>query len=114
MGTFLGVLFIVGAAATGVLVGTRPTVMDGGWIAAKLTKTFEDEHLTLACDREIPVGVAGARFRCVQSRLGASQEVWYRMARDGNLERTDLGRIDRGPRAGEAPGAPDPAGAGED
>ena len=36
MGTFLGVIFIVAAAAIGAYVGTRPTVMDGHWIAEKL------------------------------------------------------------------------------
>ncbi len=97
MGTLLGVLFIVAAAATGVYVGTRPTVMDGGWIASKLKKSATDEQLGLECDRAIPVGVKGARFRCVQSRLGASQEVWFRMNRDGKVEQVGRG------------GEPDPA-----
>ena len=95
MGTALGVLFIVVAAATGVFVGTRPTVMDGRWIAAKLAKSAEDKDMAIACDREIRVGVKGAEFRCVHSRVGASQQVWYRMTRDGKLERTRAGRVMR-------------------
>ena len=103
MGTALGVFFIVVAAATGVFVGTRPTVMDGRWIAAKLAKSAEDKDIVFECDREIRVGVKGAEFRCVHSRIGASQQVWYRMTRDGKLERTRAGRVmrDRGD-AGEA------------
>lgn len=86
MGTLLGVIFIVAAAVIGVYVGTRPTTMDGRWIAEKLKQGAKDEQLGLECDRAIPVGVKGARFRCVQSGLGASQELWFRMNRDGKVE----------------------------
>ena len=95
MGTALGVFFILVAAATGVFVGTRPTVMDGRWIAAKLAKSAEGKGTAIECDREIRVGVTGAEFACVHSQLGASQQVWYRMTRDGKLERTRAGRIQR-------------------
>jgi hypothetical protein len=97
MGTFLGLCFILAAAAAGVFVGTRPTVMDGGWIAGKLTETLQEEGTAIECEREIPVGVNGAEFSCVHSRLGAQQQqVWYRMARDGQLERTRASRVKRG------------------
>lgn len=113
MGTVLGVLFIVGAAAAGVLVGTRPTVMDGGWIAGKLA-TDREAAGTIECDRAIPVGVAGARFACIHSRLGARQRIWYRMARDGTVAPT---RAERGPRAedaGAGEGSPGEDAPGED
>lgn len=90
MGTALGLLFIVAAAATGVFVGTRPTVMDGRWIAAKLTQAAGEREgagsvdgAELECDREISVGVAGAEFACSMS-TGA--RLRFRMSRDGKLE----------------------------
>jgi hypothetical protein len=114
VGTVLGLFFILAAAATGVFVGTRPTVMDGRWIAAKLAKSAEDKGTTIECDRAIRVGVKGAEFACVHSRLGASQQIWYRMTRDGKLERTRAGRVkrDRGNEGNE--GAASEAGTTED
>jgi hypothetical protein len=100
MGTFLGVVFIAVAAVTGVFVGTRPTVMDGRWIAAKLMKGGQEEGGTLECDREIRVGVAGAEFACVRTRRGEPQQVWYRMSRDGKLEQTRAARVTRPGRPG--------------
>jgi hypothetical protein len=85
-------VFIVAAAATGVFVGTRPTVMDGRWIAAKLTKAGQEVPGTIECEREIRVGVAGAEFACVRTRNGAREQVWYRMARDGKVELVRVGR----------------------
>ena len=108
MGTTLGVLFIAAAAATGIYVGTRPTVMDGGWIAGKLTENLGEEGeqgLAIECDRAIPVGVTGAEFGCVFSRLGARQRIWYRMTRDGTLEQTRTGRsLDAGDAGEQGPG----------
>src|SRR5438045_716728 len=95
MGTVLGVVFIVAAAATGVFVGTRTTVMDGRVAAARLTKAGLEEGGTLECDRAIRVGVAGAEFACVRSRRGEREQVWYRMSRDGKLEQTRVARPGR-------------------
>jgi hypothetical protein len=114
VGTALGLLFIVAAAATGVFVGTRPTVMDGRWIAAKLAKSAEDKGTAIECDREIRVGVTGAEFACVHSQLGASQQVWYRMSRDGKLERTRAGRVKRAEGAAGAASEAGSAGDGDE
>lgn len=106
MGTALGLAFIVAAAATGVFVGTRPTVMDGRWIAAKLTAPEGGEggesgagedgageggarRGELECQREIPIGVAGAEFAC-SLRTGA--RLLYRMSRDGKVEQIGVER----------------------
>jgi len=99
MGTVLGVVFIVVAAVTGVYVGTRPTVMDGRWIAAKISKSFKDKDVALECQREIPVGVRGAEFACTQSSRGGRQEVRYRMLRDGTCEQTAPIPVEYSPRA---------------
>jgi hypothetical protein len=104
MGTALGLVFILAAAATGVYVGTRPTVMDGRWIAAKLAEGAPVEGAALECEPAIPVGVAGAEFAC---SLGADRQVRFRMSRDGKLEQLSAG--------GGAAGAPGEGGeAGED
>ena len=87
MGTALGLVFILAAAAAGLYVGTRPTVMDGRWIAAKLAQgapaAGAAEGAAIECDRAIPVGVAGAEFAC---SLGGDEQVRFRMSRDGTLE----------------------------
>lgn len=132
MGTLLGVLFIATAAAAGVLVGMRPTVMDGRWMASKLSEMAGDEG-AIWCDREIRLGVAGAEFSCTHSHDGGRRQVWYRLTRTGALESLRSGPLERGPGEGgpgdsgdsgdsEAAGAPgvgdeaeaaEPAGAGD-
>lgn len=93
MGTLLGVLFIAGAAATGVFVGTRSTVMDGRMIAGKLTEALEGQGVNVWCDREIRVGVRGAAFACVFADSEERRKVWYRMSRDGSLEQVEEGAL---------------------
>jgi hypothetical protein len=83
MGTVLGALFIVFAAATGIFVGTRPTVMDGRWLSSKLEQSADG--VTFMCQRDIPVGVDGAEFVCVQERDGARQSFRFRMNREGKF-----------------------------
>jgi hypothetical protein len=97
MGTLLGVVFIAGAAATGVFVGTRSTVMDGRWIAGQMVEGFEGQGVTVSCDREIRVGVKGAAFACVFADSGGRRKIWYWMSRDGSLAQTRVGAVeDRG------------------
>jgi hypothetical protein len=96
MGTVLGVFFIVVAAGTGVFVGTRPTVMDGRWMAGRLTEGAGEGGGTVECDRAIRVGAAGAEFACVHVTAGARETFRYRMHRDGKLERKRAGRVPRG------------------
>jgi hypothetical protein len=114
VGTLLGLCFIVAAASAGVFVGTRPTVMDGRWIAAKLAKNAQEAGTAIECDRKIRVGVTGSEFACVHSRRGAHQRIWYRMSRDGSkLEITRTSRVsrDRGERR-DRPAPHDDDGAG--
>ncbi|HSK02452.1 MAG TPA: hypothetical protein VK932_14465 [Kofleriaceae bacterium] len=96
MGTLLGVLFIAGAAAAGVFVGTRSTVMDGRMIADKLGEALEGQGITVWCDRRIRVGVQGAEFACVFADSEGRRKVWYRMSRDGSLEQTRVGEVEDG------------------
>jgi hypothetical protein len=96
MGTVLGVCFIVVAAGTGVLVGTRSTVMDGRWMAGRLAESAGEAGGAIECDREIRVGAAGAEFACVHVQAGARESFRYRMHRDGKLERKRDARTPRG------------------
>lgn len=81
MGTVLGLLFIAAAAAIGIGVGMRPTLIDGRQIAAEIEKQVDGE---VECDREISLGVAGATFACTVSRGGAVERIELAMDRDGN------------------------------
>jgi hypothetical protein len=100
MGTVMSLVFIAVAAAAGVLVGTRPTVMDGRWMAAKLVGADGDGDTSggdgdgkdggdggagrfkLECQREIPIGVQGAKFACTAP---TGERLRYRMGRDGKV-----------------------------
>jgi hypothetical protein len=96
MGTSLGVLFIAGAAAAGIFVGMRPTVIDGRRIAAELEEA-EGRGVTFWCDREIRLGAGGAEFACTRSRFGGRERVRYRMTRDGELHEVEAVRGERAP-----------------
>jgi hypothetical protein len=128
MGTVLGLLFIALAAVAGIFVGTRSTVMDGRWIAAKLTEGAGDDG-KIECDRAIRVGVSGAEFACTHSHDGMHRQVWYRLTRDGSLESLRSGPLRRGlpgaaadaagesddpEAAGDEPAADEEPGAGEE
>jgi hypothetical protein len=96
MGTFLGVLFIAGAAAAGVFVGMRPTVMDGRMLADRMAEGLEGQGISVWCDREIRIGAGGAEFACVFADSEGRRKVWYRMSRDGSLEQTRVGEVEAG------------------
>jgi hypothetical protein len=84
MGSLLALAFIAGVAAVGVFVGTRPTVADGRVIAGTITSGSKVRGLVVECDPEIPIGVAGAVFRCsIAAGDGSTAEVEYTMNRAG-------------------------------
>lgn len=95
MGTVLGVLFIAAAAAIGIGVGMRPTVIDGRRVAAEIQKAVAGQGITVECDREIRVGARGAEFACTLARGAVRERIEYTMTREGKYA----------PRAG-APGDP--------
>ena len=99
MGSFLGLVFVAGAAVLGVYVGTRPTVIDGRRISAEMEKAVAEKGIAVECDREIRIGVGGAAFSCVLSRGADRERVEFSMTRDGAY--APAGR----PAAGAAPGA---------
>jgi len=83
MGSVLGMLFIAATAAIGLVVGLRPTVIDGRRISDELQQLVEDKGISVECDREIRLDAGGARFACVVSRGGDRERVEYTMTREG-------------------------------
>jgi hypothetical protein len=96
MGTVLGLVFIAIAAAAGVFVGTRSTLIDGRRIAAEMAKGAREPGMTVECDREIRLGAGGAEFVCTHSRLGAFQRIEYRMTREGKYGPVERRRVPAG------------------
>lgn len=78
--------FIAGAAALAVQLMRTPTVADGRVIEADLLEQLKKLGVaTMSCDRQIPIGVAGATFTCVATLTsGATQTADFVMNRSGN------------------------------
>jgi hypothetical protein len=112
MGTVLGVSFITAAAAIGIGVGMRPTVIDGRRISAELQKAVADQGISVECDREIRVGVRGAEFVCTLSRGAVRERIEYTMTREGKYAPRNQAPGDPPAEPGEGAGAG--AGAGGD
>ena len=91
--TYTTVGFIVVVLSLAIFVGTRPTVMRGHVIAAKLLETLQPQDNRIErieCDDEIPIGFSGATFGCTLFGGGDSLDVEYRMDREGSLVGTPL------------------------
>lgn len=86
MGSFLAVAFIAGIGAVAVVLGFRPTVADGRVIAADMLAQVADKGISaIDCDRDVPIGVAGAVFTCdVAGTDGSTAKVEYTMNREGS------------------------------
>jgi hypothetical protein len=64
--TAVALVWIAAVAALAIYTARRPTIARGDVIADDLLDHYPTAGWrALACDREIPIGVAGARFRCV-------------------------------------------------
>ncbi|HLL21011.1 MAG TPA: hypothetical protein VK427_02720 [Kofleriaceae bacterium] len=96
------IVFIGAAAAAGVYVGTRTTVMRGDVLADRfLEEVKENGIVRIACDDRIPVTAAGAVFTCkFQRDDGATARFEYTMDRAGAVSEK---RLDETPPTIEAP-----------
>jgi uncharacterized protein DUF4333 len=84
----VAILAFIGAAGAGAfLLSQKRTVIDGKVMAADLMKQLENKGITeMACDREIPVGTAGAVFRCkVSANDGSTAQIEYTIDRNQQL-----------------------------
>ena len=102
------VVFIAGAAALAVVLFCRPTIADGRVIEADLLADLRKAGVvSMSCDREIPIGVAGAQFTCVATLGdGATQTAEFVMHRAGNYTWTMTGQS--GPGRARIPPSGDP------
>jgi len=81
--------FIGAVAVAGIVVGTRSTVADGRVMAAEMLEQVRktDRRVErIECDREIPIGTHGAKFRCRYfGDDGSTALVELTMGRTGSL-----------------------------
>jgi len=81
--------FIGVVAVAGIVVGTRSTVADGRVMAADMLEQARktDRRVErIECDRAIPIGTQGAKFRCRYfGGEGSTALVEFTMDRAGSL-----------------------------
>jgi hypothetical protein len=80
-------VFIGAAAAAGIYVGTKPTVIDGDVMEADLVRQHGDKGIVrMTCDDKIPITREGATFECQAfGNDGSTALIRYRMNRAGGL-----------------------------
>lgn len=85
--TLATLAFIAAAAGGAVYLARRPTVISGEVMATDLLGQLEQRGISkVRCDPEIPIGVAGAVFRCeVHGTDGSTASIEYTMDRAGSL-----------------------------
>lgn len=100
MRTLTALAFIAAAAALAVQLMRTPTVADGRVIEADLLEQLKALGVaTMACDRQIPIGVDGATFQCVATLTsGATQTAAFVMHRGGNYTWKLVGETPAAPR----------------
>jgi hypothetical protein len=86
----LGVIaFIAIVGATGIYFARRPTIANGDVVAADLLKTSPQVR-SLDCDKQIPIGRAGATFTCmVELENGQRGRLKIVMDRSGSITAVD-------------------------
>jgi hypothetical protein len=81
----IGFIVVVGGAAT--YAWLRPTVAHGDVLAADLVKANPGVLASLACDREVPIGVDGASFWCDAVFVkGPPRRLHFSIARTGAIK----------------------------
>jgi hypothetical protein len=82
----LGVIsFIAIAGGAGIYFAQRPTIARGEVIAAELARSNESVA-SMTCDKEIPIGVAGATFYCgVHFKNGSMTRMKFIYDRNGMI-----------------------------
>ena len=80
-------VFIGAAAAAGIYVGTRKTVIKGEVMAENMMEQVKEKGVTkITCDEDIPVTSAGAVFQCrFEGNDGSTARFEYKMDRAGAL-----------------------------
>jgi hypothetical protein len=83
------ILFIAVAGAAALYCAQRPTVARGSVLAAGLVSSNPGLE-RLDCDEKVPIGVAGATFRCKAFfKDGAEADYTFGLDRDGRINVVD-------------------------
>ena|SRR5687767_10916628 len=95
----VGVVSFIGiCAAAGIYFGQRDTVARGDVMAADLVAT-NPLVKSLDCDKDIPIGLAGASFQChAEFKNGDQQSFRFAMDRAGAITVVDAGEKTSVPR----------------
>ncbi|HEX4454454.1 MAG TPA: hypothetical protein VH143_26515 [Kofleriaceae bacterium] len=83
MRSVLVIAFIAAVAAGAAYLARRPTIARGDVIAADLLAKNKATIRALACDPEIPITVAGARFSC-DAELASGERKHLQLELDRN------------------------------
>ena len=85
--SFAAIVFIAAAAAAGIYVGTKKTVIRGEVMAANMLEQVKGKGVTkITCDEQIPVTNTGAVFTChFHGNDGSTARFEYTMNRAGAL-----------------------------
>ncbi len=95
----LGVIvFITIVGATGVYLANKPTVARGEVLAADLVKS-NPLVKALACDKAVPIGMAGGRFKCqAEFKNGDTSHYVFAIDRAGTITVVEQGATTSGPK----------------
>ncbi|HTR55988.1 MAG TPA: hypothetical protein VMJ10_35170 [Kofleriaceae bacterium] len=78
--------FVAAVFAAGVYCAARPTYASGDVLAQDLVEANGSSVESMKCDDHVPVGAAGARFRCMISyKNHAIGEQEFTMDREGMI-----------------------------
>jgi hypothetical protein len=105
----MAILAFIGATGAGaVALAMKKTVIDGKVMAADLLAQLDEKGITdVTCDPEIPVGAAGATFKCkIAASDGSTASIEYTMNRAGGLSAKVLDGT--GPTQERVPSSSDP------
>jgi hypothetical protein len=91
-------VFIALVAAVAVYCAQRPTVARGDVLAADLVRA-NPLLRGLDCDKRVPIGHAGATFRCTAMfKNGDQQEYMFKINREGVIDVVERGNARSAPR----------------
>jgi hypothetical protein len=86
--TFATLLFIAAVGGAGAYVASRPTIMDGGTLAADMQKQLDSKGVErVECPKEIRLTNNGATFTCTNiGKTGEKARIRYTMDRNGSYK----------------------------
>ena len=84
-------LFVAAIGAVAAFCATKKTVARGDALAAELMDT-NALIKSMECDKEVPIGVDGAKFGCkVTFKDGDTADYKFKLDREGSIIATDHG-----------------------